>query len=86
VDRDEDVEAIVSSSSGIQQSPDGNLIHQLGHRAATDIIAAQRTQSPLDRSVALYKPGQMMLLDHCKLTLLFPSGMMIGACSGCFED
>jgi hypothetical protein len=38
---------------------------------ASDRVAdtARPTEYPLNYPAALYKPGQMMLFDHCKLTL-----------------
>jgi hypothetical protein len=69
VDEGEDVEAVVASQTYTQQTIDGAMVHLPRQQTVSGTIAAQTAQYPLDWSVAFYKPGQLMLLDHCKLTL-----------------
>jgi hypothetical protein len=64
VDEDEDVEGTVFSQSGDQQFVDGTVVHQPGQQRA------QMSKFSLHYPVALYKPGQVMLMDHCKSNLL----------------
>jgi hypothetical protein len=73
----------VSSPSSAKQSTDGIPIHmqEAGHQTVENVLAARTTEYSLSYPVALYKPGQMMLFDHCKLALLYPSGTMTGYAS-----
>lgn len=83
LDGDDDHRILVSSQSGAQQSVDDIVMHQ---QIVPGVIATQTTQSPLDYTIALYKPGQMMLLDHCKLALSCIYGAMTVNCFSCFQD
>lgn len=64
VDEGEDVEGTVFSPSGDQQFIDGTAVYRPGQQRA------QVSKFSLHYPVALYKPGQVMLMDHCKPTLL----------------
>lgn len=63
-DEDENVEANVFAQSGDQQCIDQAVVHRPGQQRA------QTSKFSLNYPVALYKPGQVMLMDHCKPTLL----------------
>jgi len=64
--------SIVSSPPSAQQQ------HQASYQNA---LAARTTECSLSYPVAFYKPGQMVLLDHCKLAHLCPSGTTTGYAS-----
>jgi len=63
-DGDDDVEGTVFHQSGDQQFIDGAVVHRPGQQGA------QMSKFSLHYPVALYKPGQVMLMDHCKPILL----------------
>ena len=69
VNEGEDIEAITASQADTQQSIDGTILHLPREQTVSGMIAAHTPHYPLDYCLALYKPGQLMLLDHCKLTL-----------------
>lgn len=54
----------VSSPSSAQHQDEA------GPQTVQNVLAARTTEYSLSYPVALYRPGQAMLLDHCKLTLL----------------
>ena len=81
VDEDGDVDAIMPSQSGIQRPINGIVMHLPRHQTFPGATVANTAQYPLDYAVALYKPGQVMLLDHCKLKLSCPSEIMFCPCS-----
>lgn len=61
---EDEVEANVFAQSGDQQFIDQAVVHRPGQQRA------QTSKFSLHYPVALYKPGQVMLMDHCKPTLL----------------
>jgi hypothetical protein len=63
-DENDDVEDTVFSPSGAQQFIGEAVVHRPGQRGD------QMSKFPLHYRVNFYKPGQMMLLDHCKSVLL----------------
>jgi hypothetical protein len=64
VDEDDNVEGTVFSQSDDQQFIDNSVVHGPGRQRA------QMSKFSLHYPVALYKPGQVMLMDHCKPILL----------------
>ena len=64
VDESDDVEDTVFSPSGAQQFIEEAVVHRPGQQSA------QMSKFSLHYPVPLYKPEQVMLMDHCKLTLL----------------
>jgi hypothetical protein len=55
----EDVEGSAVSSPGVEQFIDEAIVHQ---------PRQQMSSFSLQYPIALYNPGQAMLMDHCKLT------------------
>lgn len=59
-DENEDVEDTIFSPSGAQQFIGEAVIHRPGQQGV------QMSKFALHYPVTMYKPGQIMLLDHCK--------------------
>lgn len=70
VDEDDDVEATVYSSMASRQPVDGISPHRQVQQTASEAVAARGTQYPLGYPVQIYKPGQVMLLNHCEYIFL----------------
>lgn len=70
VDESEDIEGTLVSSSGVQQFIDEAVIHRPRQQRVSGVETAQMSKFSLHYHVALYKPGQVMLMDHCKLIIL----------------
>ena len=67
LDESDDVEDAVVSASGAQQFIDEAISHRLRQQGASGVEDAQISKFSLHYPVALYKPGQVMLMDHCEL-------------------
>ena len=78
LEEDNHVSATVSSPSGAQHSTNAIPVHDTGLQTVPNILIARTTEYPLNCPVALYKPGQMVLLDHCKPTIMYSSRTMAG--------
>lgn len=73
-DFDDAIEDVVPSSSrpgrridmsGLQYQVQRNMLHT---------ASTHKSEYRLNYPLGIYKPGQLMLLDHCKLTTLFSCG------------
>lgn len=67
VDESDDVEGTVVSSSGVQHFIGDAVVHRPTQQRASGVNTARMSKFSLHYPVALYKPGQVMLMDHCKL-------------------
>jgi hypothetical protein len=66
-DDDDDVEDIVPTSSGLVQCMNTTGPQQETQRMGLHTaLITQKSNYPLGHPIEMYKPGQMMLLDHCK--------------------
>lgn len=70
LDESDDVEGTVVSASGAQQFIGEAISHRPRQQTTSSADTAQMSKFSLHYPVALYKPGQVMLMDHCKPTLL----------------
>jgi len=70
LDESDDVEGTVVSASGAQQFMDEAIAHRPRQQIVSGADTARMSKFLLHYPVALYKPGQVMLMDHCKPTLL----------------
>lgn len=62
----DDVEGTAVAASGAQQSIDEAIVHLPRQQRAPGADTAQMSKFSLHYPVSLYKPGQVMLMDHCK--------------------
>lgn len=65
-DESDDVEGTVVSTSGAQQFKDEAIARRPRQQIASGADTAPMSKFSLHYPVALYKPGQVMLMDHCK--------------------
>jgi len=66
LDESDDVEGTVVSASGAQQFIGKAISHRPRQQTTSGADTTQMSKFPLHYPVALYKPGQVMLMDHCK--------------------
>jgi hypothetical protein len=66
LDESDDVESTVVSASGAQRFVEEAISHRPRQQIASGVDTAQMSKFPLHYPVALYKPEQVILMDHCK--------------------
>lgn len=74
-DLDDAIEDVVPSSSGADQLVNANGLQYQVQRNNLHTASTPHYEYRLNYPLGIYKPGQLMLLDHCKLPFSFLCGL-----------